>query len=381
MYSTNAINDLYRRIGLAIDISDEMFEKAVAEYEALGKWIDKETPQYKISIYPQGSFALGTVVRPINDSDDYDIDLVCEFEQSYALTAQELKVNTVKPLLLRYKRVDGEIEEKRRCWHVEYEDVPNFHMDIIPAYKDRSIIQITEHDEQRNNYSYIGSNPAGYTRWFFKRCERQSTRLYENYVREHKLVVAQADVEKVKRLKVKTPLQRAIQLLKRHRDIMFSDRDEKLKPISIIITTVAAQLYQEEDSVYETLRNFLNKAPAYILMKKQNGMFYIENPSYAGDNFANKWNEHPDRAEAFFEWLEKAKKDLTGEWLEKSTTIEMASNIKKMLGMNTGNKVFSDIANESHAAIKAGTLKVDPTTGTVSKAGTISIPKNHHYGA
>ena len=255
MYSTNAINDLYRRIGLAIDISDEMFEKAVAEYEALGKWIDKETPQYKISIYPQGSFALGTVVRPINDSDDYDIDLVCEFEQSYALTAQELKVNTVKPLLLRYKRVDGEIEEKRRCWHVEYEDVPNFHMDIIPAYKDRSIIQITEHDEQSNSYSYIGSNPAGYTRWFFKRCERQSTRLYENYVREHKLVVAQADVEKVKRLKVKTPLQRAIQLLKRHRDIMFSDRDEKLKPISIIITTVAAQLYQEEDSVYETLRN------------------------------------------------------------------------------------------------------------------------------
>ena len=133
MYSKNAINDLYRRIGLAIDISDEMFEKAVAEYEALGKWIDKETPQYKISIYPQGSFALGTVVRPINDSDDYDIDLVCEFEQSYALTAQELKLNTVKPLLLRYKRVDGEIEEKRRCWHVEYEDVPNFHMDIIPA--------------------------------------------------------------------------------------------------------------------------------------------------------------------------------------------------------------------------------------------------------
>lgn len=308
MYSKNAINDLYRRIGLVIDISDEMFEKAVAEYEALGKWIDKETPQYKISIYPQGSFALGTVVRPINDSDDYDIDLVCEFEQSYALTAQELKLNTVKPLLLRYKRVDGEIEEKRRCWHVEYEDVPNFHMDIIPAYKDRSIIQITEHDEQSNSYSYIGSNPTGYTRWFFKRCERQSTRLYENYVREHKLVVAQADVEKVKRLKVKTPLQRAIQLLKRHRDIMFSDRDEKLKPISIIITTVAAQLYQEEDSVYETLRNFLNKSPAYILMKKQNGMFYIENPSYAGDNFANKWNEHPERAEAFLNGWKKQKK-------------------------------------------------------------------------
>ena len=27
-----------------------------------------------------------------------------------------------------------EIEEKRRCWHVEYENVPNFHMDVIPAH-------------------------------------------------------------------------------------------------------------------------------------------------------------------------------------------------------------------------------------------------------
>lgn len=381
MYSTDAINDLYRRIGLAIDISDEMFEKAVTEYEELGKWIDKETPQYKISIYPQGSFALGTVVRPISDSDDYDIDLVCEFEQSYTLTAKELKVDTVKPLLLRYKRVKGNIVEKRRCWHIEYETVPNFHMDIIPAYKDQEIIQITEHDERSNNYSYMGSNPAGYARWFFKRCEQQRTRLYENYVREHRLIVAQADVEKVKRLKVKTPLQRAIQLLKRHRDIMFSDRDEKLKPISIIITTVAAQLYQEEDGVYETIRNFLNKAPTYILMKKQNGEFYIENPSYAGDNFANKWNEHPERAGTFFEWIEKAKQDLTGEWLERSTTIEMASNIKRVLGMNTGNKVFSDIAKERHTAIKEGALRVDPTTGTLSKTGTISIPENHHYGA
>lgn len=42
---------------------------------------------------------------------------------------------------------------------------------------------------------------------------------------------------------------------------------------------------------------------------------------------------------------------------------------------------FSDIANESHAAIKEGTLKIDPATGTLSKTGTILIPKNHHYGA
>ena len=85
MYTKSAINELYRRYAIAIDISDEMFEKAVGEYKALGKWIDQETPDYKISIYPQGSFALRTVVRPISDEDDYDLDLVCEFAQRYGL--------------------------------------------------------------------------------------------------------------------------------------------------------------------------------------------------------------------------------------------------------------------------------------------------------
>ena len=41
--------------------------------------MDKETPDYKITIYAQGSFALGTVIKPITDTEDYDLDLVCEF--------------------------------------------------------------------------------------------------------------------------------------------------------------------------------------------------------------------------------------------------------------------------------------------------------------
>lgn len=65
MYSKDDINKLYREIAASIDISDDMFTAAVDEYESLGKWIDENTPQYQISIYPQGSFGLGTVVKPI----------------------------------------------------------------------------------------------------------------------------------------------------------------------------------------------------------------------------------------------------------------------------------------------------------------------------
>lgn len=103
MYTKDSLNNLYRMIASNIDISDKMFELAEEEYKKLGKWIDKETPEYQISIYPQGSFALGTVVRPISNEDDYDLDLVCQFEEKYGLTAKEMKVDVVKPLLVKYK--------------------------------------------------------------------------------------------------------------------------------------------------------------------------------------------------------------------------------------------------------------------------------------
>ena len=162
MYTKDQLNDLYERIVKTIDISNEMFDTAEKEYKDLGDWIDNETPCYKIHIYSQGSFALGTVVKPIEDSENYDLDLVCEFAQQYGLSARTLKFEVVKPLLERYKKTKGEIENKRRCWHVEYADIPNFHMDIIPAINRGKYIDITNHDEESDIYDYIVSLPDGF---------------------------------------------------------------------------------------------------------------------------------------------------------------------------------------------------------------------------
>ena len=80
----------------------------------------------------------------------------------------------------------------------------------------------------------------------------------------HREVVAQAEIEDVKRRKIKTPLQRVVQLLKRHRDIMFKDDQSGNKPISIIITTIAASLYNEEDNIYDAMKNILLNANKWI---------------------------------------------------------------------------------------------------------------------
>lgn len=382
MYSKDDLNALYRTIAANIDISDEMFDAAEREYTDLGKWIDEETPDYKISIFPQGSFGLGTVIKPISNEDDYDLDIVCQFAKSYGLSAKELKIDVVKPLLMHYKKSSKGIVNKRRCWHVDYDDIPQFHMDIIPSFLASSgeLIFITEHNEEADTYEYIGSNPSGYIKWFFDRCAKQHERLYQNYVKEHRMVVMQADIEKVKRRKVKTPLQRVVQLLKRHRDVMFAYDDSGNKPVSIIITTMAANLYQEEDNIIDAMTKILAAAPKWIHDNMKDGEYFIENPSYAGENFADKWNTHPERAATFFTWLKQAADDLTSDSLYAYSRIVLGNHVKRIFGEKTGKDVFSSIAEKDRVEITSGVKKIDPSSGNLSKAGSIIVPATHHYG-
>ena len=53
----------------------------------------------------------------------------------------------------------------------------------------------------------------------------------------------------------KTPLQRAVQILKRHRDIMFAGDEDK--PVSIIITTLAAKAYQGDVSDFDVAKEMI----------------------------------------------------------------------------------------------------------------------------
>lgn len=379
MYTKEKINDLFEKVVSALDISETLFDRAEKEYKDLGTWIDGETPDYKIDIYPQGSFALGTVVRPISDEDEYDIDLVCEFSESYGLSAKQLKVDEVKPLLERYKGNVTDLEEKSRCWRVEYDHFKGFHMDVIPSCNYGNHILIT--DKVEGGYQYIGSNPRGYMAWFTGQMKVSREKLIEHYIKQHQgTVFSQATIAPIKEYKIKTPLQKAVQLLKRHRDIAFAEDETNSAPISIIITTIAGYLYDNQDNIFDTIDNFLSSAKAFVYDNMRDGQYYIENPSYAGENFADKWNEHPERAEAFFEWIDMAKANLIEALLKVEHKIEMGSSLKTSLGEKTVTRVFNRIAEEEIALIKNKDAKIDTTTGAISSAGTVTIPRNHHYG-
>ncbi|MEK7855792.1 MAG: nucleotidyltransferase, partial [Acidobacteriota bacterium] len=58
-----------------LDVSDSKYKDAEAHYNAVGDWLNRDgstLAQYNPTVHPQGSFALGTAIRPLN-GEDYDV--------------------------------------------------------------------------------------------------------------------------------------------------------------------------------------------------------------------------------------------------------------------------------------------------------------------
>ncbi len=76
----------------ALDIPPERYEAADRSYRSVCDWLERRESKFfgiDIQAYTQGSFRLGTVIRPVNGEEDYDLDVVFEFDLSKALNTQE----------------------------------------------------------------------------------------------------------------------------------------------------------------------------------------------------------------------------------------------------------------------------------------------------
>lgn len=305
------------------------YEQAVSRYKSLGEWLHRDASsikQYDPQVYSQGSFRLGTAIKPENEQGEYDVDCVCELS---LLNTSQLSQYQLKELVgaevEAYRKAQAMVNpvvEGRRCWTLRYAEGAQFHLDIVPALPNGratklllearnldarwadTAISIT--DNEAGNYWGISdawprSNPKGYYEWFKTRMrvafERRRKRLAE---------AARASVEDIPEYRVITPLQQAIMILKRHRDVMFSTR-QKEKPISAIITTLSAHAYQGEDTIGQALVSILARMDQFI--QWDGSRWYIPNPADPLENLADKWAKHPERRDAFFEWLEAARAD------------------------------------------------------------------------
>lgn len=367
------VGNLLDKIADELNITPTMMDKALSSYEAVGKWIG-DGIDYEIVIKPQGSMNLGTVIRPIDDTDDYDMDLVCLLKNGYSLTPENLK-KIVGDRLKENKTYNQKLEkEGKRCWTMQYDA---FHMDILPcSSKDKVYIPVVStairltHKLENGKYIDKYSNPEAYHDWFVDRMNGRNL-VEKNSVYDKR----DTEIDKVPTYQRRTTLQKVIQLLKRHRDILFVD-DNVNAPISIIITTLAAWAYNGESNVYEALRNIIEKMPEHI--ECHNGKYRISNPVMEEENFADKWNEKPQKSKSFFEWLSATKKDLLENPITFAGIDVIGNELMKHLGEAPVKRALNKYGEETKISRDKGTLYVNGTMGGLGVAAVSATKVKEH---
>jgi hypothetical protein len=303
MLASERSAQLDRLLGLTIaelDIPGHVREAAVAEYTAVAQWLRDSWPVAEGEIYPQGSIRLGTMVAPVTDGCEYDIDLVCCLVLTKDISKKRLKRlvgEALQGFILTRPADTVRLEEGKRCWTLVYEGLP-FHMDVLPAIPNQDEAPDGIWLTDRALFEWQPSNPMGYANWFASRMERETQILLAS-----EAVLRGIDVEEVPPDSVKTTLQQSVQALKRHRDIHF-ERDPELAPASIVVTTLAGKAFLGGESVFEVLVDLAARMPEFI--EKENGIWVVSNPVLKDENFADRWIGEPGRAQAFFDWIDTA---------------------------------------------------------------------------
>lgn len=323
------IDDWFEKLAAAINLPDAKYEAAERSYQSVSKWLERSGSKFEdvdTQVYTQGSFRLGTAIQPFDREEEYDLDIVCEFSLAKHEQSQESLHAALGFELKEYAQRYGMDAPSpwNRCWTLNYAESAQFHMDVLPCIPDvnrqrhfreaaglpmafvESSVSIT--DRAHPAFAIISdewpaSNPNGYAAWFYERMKPA----FEARRQRMMLAEAKAEIADIPDFRVKTPLQLAIQILKRHRDVHFSSRAAELRPSSIVITTLAAHAYQQQSTVRSALNGILQSMLSHV--NREGGRFVISNPSDPRENFADAWNENPDKAQAFLEWARQARLD------------------------------------------------------------------------
>jgi hypothetical protein len=346
-----------------LELTETQRADAEEKYNAVGNWLNAggKIMTYDPVIFAQGSISLGTTVRPIRRA-EFDVDLMCELAKGSRDQGQAY-VKEMIGVRLREHGIYGKmLEDINRGWRLNY--AGEFHMDITPAVPNLLCANggVLVPDKKLSRWKE--SNPSGYVAWFNTKAALSLVRAAGGLARKEAQIQPLPEYGFAKGV-----LRRAVQVYKRHRDVCFDGKTNA--PISIILTTLAARAYEKavKERVYESefdlLYDVLELMPAFIERTcwSDKEFFHIANPTTRGENFAEKWNAYPERAQAFFLRRERAMADILN-LANAQGFDQIAKSLGTMLGESDSRRAFAKYASKKVTEPRAiGKLRSNPITG------------------
>lgn len=350
--STKRRQDDILKIIENLDIPPTLFKNAVEKYNSIAKYL--QSKGLNVEIYPQGSFALGTVIRPYTQDDNaaYDLDFICQVTDAdkNSISAEKLR-SYIEGALDESGLYGGKLEICAECITIRYADINGiaFSIDVVPAVdeslqKKAMLVQKAQNPnlietaiaipkQVQESYEWITNNPKGYKLWFddINTPYLSNSRSFYRASYFEKYSHVFASVEDIPSELERSALQRVIQILKYHRNVFYSRHKDgdKHKPISAIINTIVTEIAKHANpawDVYELLKYVVNEFNTYSLqltmnetlfaqrysdktvISKKREKWVIQNPANPEDNLADSWTD--ETAQIFFKWITNLQSDL-----------------------------------------------------------------------
>ena len=362
----NQLDDLLNRIGEKLQLTPSMQSLALEKYNEIYALL-KKSSDFEGSIYPQGSYALQTTVKPIG-RDDFDLDAVLQFDKFWneSLDPNNFLENVCREVEKHYKFV----EKKNRCVRVSFK---GFHLDIVPAlpYDKDDLKRIMVSNIKTK--SWKESCPKGYIEWFELQCKGKEVFLEKCVA--HSLT--QEELTNQLPYAYKPPLKIAVQLAKRYRDVYFSTNQDSA-PSSIVITTLFGMFYNKEHSEFLSIKNILKAILDQI--NTTTGILVLRNPSNADEIITECWVNDATKYKKFCNFI----KSFAQLWSDLEIEKDL-SKIKEILNKMFAENIADVVILEQAKYVASERIKENlaiSSVGTLSQPSVNNIPvkRNNFYG-
>ena len=230
----------------------------------------------------QGSYALGTLIKPVDDNDEYDADIQIVMNPNPQWEAKDY-VFAINRSLASNKTYADKLRLKTRCVTVDY--AGDFHLDVVP----RVTIKGKHYVCNRIDNKFEETDGNGYRDWFNERNNITGGNL-----------------------------KRVVRLLKHLRD-----HKNSFTAKSILLTTLAGNTIRPADegteavsTVADTLETVLSRMNDNL--QRHPNMPEIKNPVLPTENFNRHWDQRRyanfrDRIQSYAATAKRAKAEPSAE--------------------------------------------------------------------
>lgn len=213
------------------------------------------------------------------------------------------------------------------------------------------------------------SNPKGYADWFEQRCELA---MQFQMAESARLVSKAEPIPDQEAAEDKATLKRAVQLLKRWRDIRY-EKQPDVAPISMVLTTLAALSYDGQGSVSQAISDILNRIVA--LIDSSRPRIIVLNPAHTAEDLSERW-EDPAQYAAFVTGI----RELHWLWAD-LMAMSGIQNVSKALEKLFGEPAKIAVAAQANRlqllregkslrVMPAGLISAAPATGLAMRSNT-----------